>query len=469
MIIFRPTTLGVLIAGDAIHVAAHRNGAYSYTAQPIIEPGAAGRRNAFRLACQRLRINRARVALALPEAHVKRHSIPVPHHRQRREQAAMVRVLIRRKLPTPASSWRYCLSREKGSSAKLTAAHNSSLTAAKGLVEGTGLQVCALIPSRDALRACRGQLPSAAHLPKTPAARLSTALAIAAKSKNVVNLLNSRSPTSTSPAASPRRLEALLAASLMFLALFANLKHLWPGEGASSSATEPLGEPTPSSEPASTADRLTADSAPKAGAKAQTTIPAEHLMADARRRTVLKWLDLLAGARPAQLWLNEVRLSGDLLSLQAHTAHLQRGHKYLARLNEFGLKEVHLQSINTQKGITTLKITATHHPQVDSNGQPIKAPESLSEQSANLSQELEAHGLTLTSFQHERPPNSSDPLKSRLNLGILGEYADIRLWLDKLATIEPLLGLENIWLRRASQLQVRVNLELSLFSSQGHV
>ena len=469
MDIFRPTNAGVLFAGEAVHIAVHKSGTYRYTAQPIVGHGAAGRRSALQLACQRLQVTQAKVALALPEAQIKRHSVPIPSHRRRRERVAIIRLQIRRKLPSPASSWRYCLSGQKGSTADLVAANQSCLSAAKRLTAGTGLKVSAIIPTRDALRASRGNLPATSELPRTPAAQLCTALIIAARSKSTVNLVTSQSPTSAHRPSNHRQIGAVLAALLGCFALLTNLKLLPPRFSPAQ-----LGEPHPpqravtDSAPSLNQPPAEMAQAPKATSANHPAIADEQIWADARRRNLPHWLDLITDSRPQQLWLKEVRFSGDQISLQAQATQVSQGHEYITLLSAAGLLKPHLSRLDNDTGATTLIITSASDPQLDPHTEVRRDPVSLSAQSAAIARQLKAHDITLIRLEHKESATRADSMRSRLNLGLLGDYTSIRAWLGKLATIEPLLGLENIWLRRANPLQVQVDIELTLFSARGN-
>ncbi|MCG5529745.1 hypothetical protein LRD18_02500 [Halorhodospira halochloris] len=472
MNILRPTQVGVLIAGDAVHVAADQRGVYSYTAQPITEDGAAGRRNAFKLACQRLGISRAKVALALPEAYVKRHAIAIPRHRNRRERTALIRLLIRRKLPAPASAWRYRLTKQHGSSARFVATNQTSLRAANNLTAGTDFKLYALIPSRDALRACRGRLPVAGNYPRTPAAKLSAALIIAARNKGAVNLVGAQPPTSTQPPTNSKKTGAILAALLGCIALFTNLK-FGPQDALAGRFDEP-DEPPNTAKYAQPSEhelavRPASVVATKNGHKGHHTIPREQLQADIRRRNITHWLDLIAESRPANLWLTEVRFNGDQISLQAQTRKAHQGHEYVSLLGKSGLKSARLNRIENSEGTTTLIITSAGQPPSPAKGNIERAHDSLGNQSAAIAKQIDDYDITLTRLQHNETDNGASPSQSRLNLGLLGDYAAIRAWLAKLARLDPLLGLENIWLRRASDQQVQVDVELTLFSASESV
>lgn len=465
-------TVGVLFAGGAVHVTALRRGRHYYTAEPLVEHGLAGQRQALQQACQRLGIGRAQAVMAVPEALIHRCTIRLPRHRRRSEREALTRLLIRRQLPAPVSAWHYCLTADEGSRtrARLTATRQSSLRAIKSLTAGSGLTIKAALATRDALRTSKGRASLPAELPRTPAARLSRALILAAQNKGAVNLLNARSPLCPANAVAPRALAITLAGALGCLALYSHLQGTAGLDLASAGATEHPATAFPIASATGSGNLDPEHQDPATSATVHDTGPILdpiHLEADARRRTLLDWIDRLANSRPPKLWLQEARLNGSRLSLHAQARSDTQGYEYIARLNQAGITEARLERIEQDNTGLGLWISAISRIEPAEPALPPTHPSTqpLSHQSAALAQLAQEHGLALVQL-HQGTYSQTESLRlSPLHLQLSGDYAAIRTWLAALSTIEQLLGIESVWLRRAADRRLKIDLEMTLFSA----
>ncbi|MBK1727861.1 hypothetical protein [Halorhodospira halophila] len=444
-------TIGVAVAGRAVHVCLRRRSRYAYTAETIHAPGANGRRDALRAACRRLGVGRSRAALALPEGRVQRRLLALPTPLRRSEYRAVLRLHVRRALPAPASVWRYCLSSEHHRP-HLLAARHTDLQAGQTLLRDAGLRPVALVASRDALAHAAGAPPQ--PLPDTPGARLARALAEAARRPGPNNLLHARNPSAHGADHSLRTAAgAALAIGLAGVAAHAH----WgapTGSFGSHDATNTAEDrsPSPPPEPDPDPEPPTAEPAPPAEPASQ--LPPDP--ADARRQAIPGWLDTLAKALPEGTRLKTVEL-GETLAIEAVTAQPEHTEAYLNALQEAGFEAVHLaQMRRTEHGLRRLSLRG--RPQLRDEP-PAAPPETtLREQLGDLSRELEAHGLVLEDLH--RQEGDDDEVVARLH--IAGEYAALREWLAAEAESSRRRGVHRLHLHAAEPPRLEAEVTIAL-------
>ncbi len=449
----RIATLGVAVAGRAVHVCLRRRDRYAYTAEPLRGPGAQARGEALRAACRRLgAARRLPAAMAVPEAGVHRCRLHLPDGLRRAEHRAVVRMHIRRALPAPASAWRYRLTGEHRRP-RLLAARQADLLVARSLLRNAGLRPVAVLASRDALR--HGGGPPPGPLPDTPATRLARALAEAARRPGADNLLRARDPSAYGTE-QPLRVAAgaALATGLAGVAAHAHWGQSL-GPAPASTPDDPVEAPAdPSPEPATTDPEETEEPSPTA----EEPDPPDPDPADARRQAAPEYLDALAEALPEGTRLENVELD-EALRIEALATQPDDADAFLASLQEAGFDSVELEQMRrTGPGLRSLAVHA--EPRAPEPPPPAETPEtSLRAQLSHLTQRLEHHGVGVEDLQRD-PAGEDDPVVVRLRL--LGTYGALHAWLTEEADAAPARGLERLQLRTAEPPQVEGDLTLTL-------
>ncbi|MBK1734734.1 hypothetical protein CKO15_05415 [Halorhodospira abdelmalekii] len=533
--------IAVLIADGRLHAACYRGDRPVYTAERIDEPTLAARRRALQAACHRLGVRRGRIAVALPEAHLLRRRLKTPPapRNQHREHAARLRLLIRRHLPKPVSTWRYCLesaapspsSQRQAASktvqvataeqpekleqpeqqlvpqSRLKAVRQRHLLAAQRLPQGTGLRTVQLISTRDALRAFGATRLRAARrhgLPKTAAAALCVAVAWSAHEQAATNLLTAQ-PTIPPPPRSELNRSTLLGALVLVgaLALFIYTHGTTLPGAVSGHTTLPPGvaaasSPTSSADAASGLELLaSADATP--GDFSSTATPHQRAWAAAGdlHRNLTTRLAQIDAARPAGVWLHELRFGDGQLLIQAEAEVPSQLKDFVAALEQAGFESVQIERLTRRSAAASVAATNTntntssssssssssidhggnnkvsnsdappltlfilsaklpnptprptqqHHNATHSGASTTTSSTltTLSTEASRLAAELEAHGIELQRLDRR------DGEHPHLDLSASGRYAAIAAWLEAVTSNPRPVVIEALRLRRDAQ------------------
>ncbi len=446
------TTVGVVVADRAVHVTAHGRSGRSYTAEPLADGGADARREALATACRRLGVRRrARAALALPEARVYRRTLALPRHARRAERAALARLQIRQHLPPPSSAWGYRIVRLDRTRGRLLAARRAELAAARQLLREAGLRPAALLPSREALR--DAPRPSSAEGAGAPAARLSAALADAARRRHPPGDLLRAVPAEPTRGPAPRTMVgAGIAAGLLAVAAYYRL--------AAGPAAEPPSRPGPTTEspepPAAAEEEEQASPEPDP----PRARPAERAARDeARRRRLPEWLDTLARHRPPSVHLREARF-GEALAVTATAAQPAAARAYLEALDDAELPEARLEGLRRSDTGIAVELRA-EPPLTDAPTASDEAPAPVDAQLAALAEGArDQRALRLQRLERRRGAEGGAAVAVELRAA--GRYPALRAWLGALAAEPGPLGVRRARLVRDEPPLVRLELELRL-------
>ncbi len=452
-------TVGVAVAGDAVHVCLRQTRRAAYTAEPLEAPTPEAQRRALSAACRRLGVGRrVRAAAALPEHRVLRRELRLPHQLRRQERDAALRLQVRRQLPSPASAWRYRLQTQGRHGRRLCAARQADLEAARALLRGAGLRPAAALPTAEALdRQHAGNAPLPAELPGTAPARLTAALAEAARHPGEGDLLRARDPAAGGGPPATRTLAG--AATAAVLAAVAAHMHLGnPATGGPPPApTETDSAASDASPPAERA----AGSPEPAEPSPQTTLGQAAQAADARRRRAAAWLDTLAANRPEGVRLETVEIA-EGLTVTAQAADRDAAEAYLGSLRENGLPRARLEALEDDGGPQQLRLSAPLEPPANAAGEPPTEP--VRAQLRRLTAGVEEHGLRLAELRRAGEGAGGAILAE---VRLVGAYPTVRDWLAEQAEAERLRGLRRLRLTPREAPLLEAALTLALHAPKG--
>lgn len=449
-------TVGVAVAGGAVHVCLRQPRRTTYTAEPLDSPTPEAQRRALSAACRRLGARRARAAAALPENRVLRRELRLPDPLRRQEREAVLRLQVRRRLPTPASAWRYRLQSQGRRSRQLRAVRQADLEAARTLLRGAGLRPVAALATADALaRQGATTAPLPAELPRTAPARLTAALAEAARHPGEDDLFRGRDPAAGGGTTATRTLAG--AATATALAAVAAHMHL----GAPATGNPPSAPPRTA--PAASDEEPPPERA--SGPAEPATEPAlaqAARAADARRREVAAWLDALTAHRPEGVRLETVEIA-EALTVTARAADRAAAEAYLGALQEHGLPGARLKALAEESdGTQQLRFSAPLAPSSDAAGEPPTEP--VRAQLRHLTAGIEDHGLRLAELRRAGE-GAGDVTIAEVRL--VGAYPAIRGWLAEQAAAEQHRGLRRLHLQARQEAPlIEAALTLALHASE---